>query len=68
MLEIRCPQCNRLLMKADFVVAETVCGKCKELVKLNIVSQKADIFRTNKIEDSVESEKIITKLTLKKDD
>lgn len=38
MKEIRCPKCNKLLLKANTVVGEIKC-KCGEIVKLKIISQ-----------------------------
>ncbi|WP_347178398.1 Com family DNA-binding transcriptional regulator [Clostridium perfringens] len=32
--EIRCPNCNQLLLKADLIVGEIKCCRCKKVIKL----------------------------------
>jgi len=49
MKEIRCPKCNKLLLKADFGVFEVKC-KCGKLVKKNIIPQ---ILQNTKSHDRV---------------
>lgn len=39
--EIRCPKCNKLLLKADVVKGEIKCERCKGIVKINIQKDRA---------------------------
>lgn len=34
--EIRCPKCNQLLLKADYIKAEIKCSRCKKIIKFEI--------------------------------
>nr|WP_236883658.1 Com family DNA-binding transcriptional regulator [Clostridium botulinum] len=34
--EIRCPYCNQLLLKADYMKGEIKCIRCKKIIKLEI--------------------------------
>ncbi|WP_443660162.1 Com family DNA-binding transcriptional regulator [Clostridium algidicarnis] len=34
--EIRCPYCNQLLLKADYLKVEIKCIRCKRIIKLEI--------------------------------
>ncbi|EPY2302325.1 Com family DNA-binding transcriptional regulator [Clostridium sporogenes] len=34
--EIRCLNCNQLLLKADYVKGEIKCTRCKKIIKLEI--------------------------------
>ncbi|AUN03404.1 hypothetical protein RSJ19_10920 [Clostridium botulinum] len=34
--EIRCSDCNQLLLKADYVKGEIKCTRCKKIIKLEI--------------------------------
>ncbi|WP_115641055.1 Com family DNA-binding transcriptional regulator [Clostridium putrefaciens] len=34
--EIRCPKCNHLLLKADYIKGEIKCNRCKKIIKLEI--------------------------------
>lgn len=36
MIEIRCPNCNQLLMKAEQCKGEIKCVRCKKTIKINI--------------------------------
>lgn len=35
MQEIRCDNCNQLLLKADFCVGEIKCSRCKKTIKID---------------------------------
>ncbi|MCX0390653.1 Com family DNA-binding transcriptional regulator [Clostridium perfringens] len=39
--EIRCPNCNQLLLKANFVKGEIKCNRCKKIIILNIKKDRA---------------------------
>ena len=41
MKEIRCPKCNKLLLKADYLKGEIKCERCKDSVKINIQKDRA---------------------------
>ncbi|MCU7195553.1 Com family DNA-binding transcriptional regulator [Turicibacter sanguinis] len=41
MKEIRCPKCNKLLLKADYLKGEIKCERCKDIVKINIQKDRA---------------------------
>nr|WP_242840650.1 Com family DNA-binding transcriptional regulator [Clostridium hydrogeniformans] len=43
--EIRCPQCNQLLLKVGYIKGEIKCIRCKKIVKLNI-EQRAEPSHT----------------------
>ncbi|NEZ80391.1 Com family DNA-binding transcriptional regulator [Clostridium botulinum] len=34
--EIRCPKCNQLLLKAEYIKGEIKCIRCKKIIKLEI--------------------------------
>ncbi|AVP66028.1 Com family DNA-binding transcriptional regulator [Clostridium botulinum] len=34
--EIRCPDCNQMLLKADYIKGEIKCTRCKKIIKLEI--------------------------------
>ncbi|MBZ1330969.1 Com family DNA-binding transcriptional regulator [Clostridium botulinum] len=34
--EIRCPKCNQLLLKAEYVEGEIKCIRCKKIIKLKL--------------------------------
>ncbi|MDS1004189.1 Com family DNA-binding transcriptional regulator [Clostridium sporogenes] len=34
--EIRCPDCNQLLLKAEYVKGEIKCTRCRKIIKLNL--------------------------------
>lgn len=36
MIEIRCPNCNQLLLKADYCRGEIKCTRCKKTIKIDI--------------------------------
>lgn len=36
MKDIRCPNCNQLLLKADYVKGEIKCSRCKKINKLEV--------------------------------
>lgn len=40
MKEIRCPKCNQLLLKADICIGEIKCTRCKEIIEINIESDR----------------------------
>lgn len=59
MIEIRCPHCKRLLLKAAHVVGEITCrsSECKgRKVNLNIQTQTPYFFRKHLSRTSVEAE------------
>ncbi|WP_243123181.1 MULTISPECIES: Com family DNA-binding transcriptional regulator [Clostridium] len=39
--EIRCKNCNQLLLKADEIRGEIKCPRCKQINKLEIVKDRA---------------------------
>ena len=41
MNDVRCPNCNQLLLKADIVKGEIKCVKCKKIIKLDINKDRA---------------------------
>lgn len=42
MYEVRCPNCGKLLFKANIADLEVKCsGKCRKLVKIKFYSRKA---------------------------
>ncbi|NFG21964.1 Com family DNA-binding transcriptional regulator [Clostridium botulinum] len=41
MKEIRCNNCNQLLLKADEVKGETKCPRCKKINKLDYSKDRA---------------------------
>nr|WP_242850919.1 Com family DNA-binding transcriptional regulator [Clostridium sporogenes] len=34
--EVRCPNCNQLLLKADYAKGEIKCIRCKKIIQLEI--------------------------------
>ena len=40
MKEIRCPNCNQLLLKANVCVGEIKCTRCKEIVKIKLKNDR----------------------------
>ena len=40
MKEIRCPNCNQLLLKADVCVGEIKCTRCKKIVKIKLKNDR----------------------------
>jgi len=38
---IRCPYCNQLLLKADYVKGEIKCIRCKKIIKLDNSKDRA---------------------------
>ncbi|MDU4890958.1 MAG: Com family DNA-binding transcriptional regulator [Clostridium sp.] len=34
--EIRCTQCNQLLLKADYIKGEIKCNRCKKINRLEL--------------------------------
>ncbi|MEG2412563.1 MAG: Com family DNA-binding transcriptional regulator [Clostridium sp.] len=34
--EVRCPKCNQLLLKADYIKGEIKCPRCRKIIKLEI--------------------------------
>ncbi|MBU3107136.1 Com family DNA-binding transcriptional regulator [Clostridium gasigenes] len=32
--DVRCPKCNQLLLKADYIKGEIKCPRCKEIIKV----------------------------------
>ncbi|EJO5349570.1 Com family DNA-binding transcriptional regulator [Clostridium botulinum] len=34
--EIRCPKCNQLLLKAEYVKGEIKCTRCRKIIKLKL--------------------------------
>ncbi len=36
MIEVRCPNCNQLLIKAEECKGEIKCIRCKKTIKINI--------------------------------
>ena len=34
--EVRCPYCNQLLLKADYIKGEIKCLRCKKIVSIKI--------------------------------
>ncbi|MCW6105659.1 Com family DNA-binding transcriptional regulator [Clostridium sporogenes] len=34
--DVRCPKCNQLLLKADYVKGEIKCIRCKKIIELEI--------------------------------
>ncbi|WP_185750788.1 Com family DNA-binding transcriptional regulator [Clostridium sp. KNHs214] len=43
--EIRCPYCNQLLLKADYIKGEIKCTRCKRIIKLKI-KEKTELRAT----------------------
>jgi len=39
--DIRCANCNQLLLKADFVKGEIKCPRCKKIIKLEDPKDRA---------------------------
>jgi len=39
--DIRCPKCNQLLLKADYVKGEIKCVRCGKKVKIDIPKDRA---------------------------
>ncbi|WP_148550657.1 Com family DNA-binding transcriptional regulator [Paraclostridium bifermentans] len=39
--DLRCPECNQLLIKVDYVVGEIKCQRCKKIIKLDITKDRA---------------------------
>ncbi|SHI89294.1 Mu-like prophage protein Com [Clostridium amylolyticum] len=39
--EIRCPNCNQLLLKADYVKGEIKCIRCKKITKI-LIKQRTE--------------------------
>ncbi|MEG0133559.1 MAG: Com family DNA-binding transcriptional regulator [Clostridium sp.] len=33
--DIRCPNCNQLLLKADYIKGEIKCPRCRDIVKID---------------------------------
>ncbi len=40
MKEIRCPNCNQLLIKVDICIGEIKCTRCKKIIKIEIKSDR----------------------------
>ncbi|MHB9920619.1 Com family DNA-binding transcriptional regulator [Clostridium botulinum] len=34
--EVRCPNCNQMLLKADYIKGEIKCIRCKKIIELEI--------------------------------
>ncbi|MGL5718021.1 MAG: Com family DNA-binding transcriptional regulator [Paraclostridium sp.] len=41
MKDIRCPLCNQLLLKAEYVKGEIKCLRCKNIIKLENSKDRA---------------------------
>lgn len=41
MKDLRCPKCNQLLIRADYIKGEIKCTRCKEIVKLELCKDRA---------------------------
>ncbi|MFX0548202.1 Com family DNA-binding transcriptional regulator [Hathewaya histolytica] len=37
--DIRCPYCNQLLLKADYIKGEVKCTRCKKIIKLKVIQR-----------------------------
>ena len=40
MKEIRCPNCNQLLLKADYCIGEIKCTRCKKIVRIDMKNDR----------------------------
>ena len=40
-VEVRCSQCNKLLLKVDHVEGEIKCPRCKKINKLEVIKDRA---------------------------
>ncbi|WP_242655199.1 Com family DNA-binding transcriptional regulator [Clostridium cellulovorans] len=37
--EVRCPKCNQLLLKAEYIKGEIKCTRCKKIIELSMESK-----------------------------
>jgi len=56
MKNIYCPNCKKILMKAEFGDIEILCQGCKRLVNIRIWTTKSLNLTTDKEADSIEAE------------
>lgn len=47
MHEIRCENCNQLLVKVDYCVGEIKCSRCKKIVKINVQDRVSHTTKKN---------------------
>lgn len=42
MKDIKCPNCNQMLMKAAYVKCEIKCSRCKKIITLEIKPEQSE--------------------------
>ena len=50
MIEVRCANCNQLLIKVDYCKGEIKCVRCKKIIKINI-DEKDRVSNTTNISE-----------------